>query len=197
MLVRDAPSTRQGASIEPEFPPPDSDVLGVLVMFDFSKNRGRKNVMRSKDEDRGFVLSDTVGLVPRRGEPPSVSEKTASSLDVCRLLNLWSLSTHGFERASCTSITVNKAFASARQRDSHNEGPSVARALSRSQEERMSALKAFTQSPCSLLIRTSILGRGQIFIRMLSGKKITLQVEANDTVDLTQLEHRGDDRISL
>ena len=45
------------AVLGPSDRPSDSDVLSMLELHEFEKNRSRKNVMRLADEERGSVIT--------------------------------------------------------------------------------------------------------------------------------------------
>lgn len=112
----------------------DSDVLEVLRLWKFRKNRNRTNVMRP---GQICVESEMLGVVFARmyckcGIAAATRRCPAVTKLLCQYIN--DNPPSGIRLGECfpfTTICINRGYAAARHRDHNNEGISVVRALGR------------------------------------------------------------------
>ena len=106
----------------------DDDILAILRLWGFRKNRSRQNVIPDGSQ---YVLSDTLGLVSDRRGATVAAMHTLAFPHFSKILNRYlreripaSMSEFRF-----TTVTVNKDYAGKLHRDSNNAGPSVIKAF--------------------------------------------------------------------
>ena len=112
----------------------DSALKDVLGRWAYKANRDRKHVTPHGAKS---CLSETLGLVRTRTGRWQVSSSTKEAPQESKLLNLWlkqrleqtGVSSSDSQPWLCSSITLNKNFASKCHRDKHNMGPSVIKAF--------------------------------------------------------------------
>ena len=99
------------------------EILAVLRLWAFDRNRSRKNVAPTGVT---YVHSDAFGAIADRRGGVNVRSTTLSYPAVPRLLNRWLAESLPDERLPHmhTSIQINKNFASKLHRDKNNLGPS-------------------------------------------------------------------------
>ena len=102
--------------------PTRRQALEVLRRWGFTRNRARKNVRPQKKQ---WVYSDTLGLMPYRGQP-GWTQASDSHQEVFKLLAGWvQAELGGNQHIKYTTMSINYGYAARRHRDSNNEGISA------------------------------------------------------------------------
>ena len=108
----------------------DEELFKVMRTWTYKRNVDRNNL---RPDDESFVLSEVFGAVRTRVGEWRVSAVTRDYPSVSILLNKWleDRMEGSIMDADwlCSSIMMNKGFASRRHRDSNNFGPSIIRAF--------------------------------------------------------------------
>ena len=122
-ILKELKNSRTGDAVE------CGQVLAVLRLWAFKKNRDRLNVLPVGDE---WVLSETIGLTRSRTGNWQVAKRTTESPNMTRLLLRWAGEQWRQKFTGqwvCTSICLNCGYAARSHRDQGNVGPSLVRAL--------------------------------------------------------------------